>query len=128
MFRLLLAALLLLGYSQASAETVITFDDGSTYTLTEGQEIYISTSSSALFKRQLMKNKDTFFRVQAPWSQRDYVATEADDFAVGSHEWCLAYVPWSEGLTFDMITWQRYCDSNGDGVYDQFDDRWGGGA
>jgi len=97
--------------------TVINYDDGSTYTLEENQEIYISTPNSALFKRQLMSNKDTFFRVQKPWTKRDYVPQPADDFAVGSHEWCKAYIPWSEGLTFDMISWQRSCDTNNDGKY-----------
>lgn len=86
----------------AFGQTVINFDDGSTYTLEEGQEIYISTSNSALFKRQLMKNKDTFFRVQKPWAKRDYVAQPTDGFEVGSHEWCKAYEPWSEGFTFNM--------------------------
>jgi len=97
--------------------TVINYDDGSTYTLEANQEIYISTPNSALFKRQLMSNKDTFFRVQKPWTKRDYVPQPADDFAVGSHEWCKAYIPWSEGLTFDMISWQRSCDTNNDGKY-----------
>ena len=98
-------------------ETVINYDDGSTYTLEANQEIYISTPNSALFKRQLMSNKDTFFRVQKPWTKRDYVPQPADDFAVGSHEWCKAYIPWSEGLSFDMVTWQRACDTNRDGKY-----------
>jgi len=97
--------------------TVINYDDGSTYTLEANQEIYISTPNSALFKRQLMGNKDTFFRVQKPWTKRDYVPQPADDFAVGSHEWCKAYIPWSEGLSFDMVTWQRSCDTNNDGKY-----------
>jgi len=70
----LLAGFALLGFSAGiGAETVINYDDGSTYTLEENQEIYISTPNSALFKRQLMKNKDTFFRVQEPWAKRDYV-------------------------------------------------------
>jgi len=56
-----LLALLLALPLAASAETVINYDDGSTYTLEDNQEIYISTPSSALFKRQIMKNKDTFF-------------------------------------------------------------------
>ena len=97
--------------------TVINYDDGSTYTLSENQEIYISTPNSSLFKRQLMKNKDTFFRAQKPWTKRDYVPQPADDFAVGSHEWCKAYIPWSEGLSFDMISWQRACDTDNDGKY-----------
>ena len=101
----------------AKAETVINYDDGSTYTLEENQEIYISTPSSSLFKRQLMGNKDTFFRVQKPWTVRDYVPQPQDPFAVGSHDWCKVYIPWSEGLTFDMISWQRACDTDNDGKY-----------
>lgn len=44
-----------------SAQTVINYEDGSTYTLSDGEEIYVSTENSALFKRQIMRNKDTFF-------------------------------------------------------------------
>ena len=110
----LFASLVAIG---ARAETVINYDDGSTYTLEENQEIYISTPNSSLFKRQLMKNKDTFFRVQKPWTKRDYVEQPQDPFVVGSHQWCKTYVPWSEGLTFDMITWQRFCDTDNDGKY-----------
>ena len=123
----LLAGFALLGFSAGiGAETVINYDDGSTYTLEENQEIYISTPNSALFKRSIMKNKDTFFRVQEPWAKRDYVPDPdgTDDMVVGSHEWCKAYKPWHEGLTFDMISWQRACDTNNDGVYDEDDDRW----
>tara|TARA_Y100000389_G_C17286623_1_gene425803 strand:- start:224 stop:649 length:426 start_codon:yes stop_codon:yes gene_type:complete len=115
--RKLIAVLTLLATPVAIGETVINYDDGSTYTLTEGQEIYISNTRSALFKRQLMKNKDTFFRVQKPWSSRDYVPEPQDPFVVGGHDWCKAYVPWSEGLTFDMITWQKVCDDDNDGKY-----------
>ena len=83
--RKLIAVLTLLATPVAIGETVINYDDGSTYTLTEGQEIYISTTRSALFKRQLMKNKDTFFRVQKPWTKRDYVPEPQDPFQPGSH-------------------------------------------
>ena len=47
-----------------------------------------------------------------------------DDMAIGSHAWCKAYIPWSEGLTFDMITWRQVCDTNNDGVYDEDDAGW----
>ena len=44
---------------------------------------------------------------------------------IGFHEWCKAYKPWHEGLTFDMISRQRRaCDTNNDGVYDEDDDKW----
>ena len=112
--------------SAAFGQTVINFDDGSTYTLEEGQEIYISSEASTMFKRKLMGNEDTFFYAQEPWSKRDYVADEdgTDDMTVGSHAWCEAYVPWHEGLTFDMISWNYACDTNNDGVYDENDAGW----
>jgi hypothetical protein len=121
-----LAALLAIFVSSAAAQTVVTFDDGSTYTLTDNQQIYISTPNSALFKRRIFKNKNTYFIAQPPWSQRDYVQQPTDGLDVGSHEWCVAYVPWSEGYSFNMQAWQRYCDTNGDGVYDDQDEGWNG--
>ena len=65
------------------------------------------------------KIKILIFTAQDPWAKRDYVPDPdgTDDMSVGSHEWCKAYVPWHEGLTFDMILWQRACDTNNDGKY-----------
>ncbi len=104
--------------------TVINYDDGSTYTLEEDEKIYISKSK--LFKQKNYTNGNVHFTLQKEHSTRDYVADPdgTDDMEVGSHEWCQAYVPWHEGLTFDMIWWQRGGDSNGDGVYDEDDDKW----
>lgn len=107
-----------------SAQTVINYEDGSTYTLSEKEEIYISTANSPLFQRRLMRNKDTYFLAQKPWSKRDYVPKPTDGLNPGSHSWCKAYEPWSEGYTFDMQTWERHCDTNNDGVYDENDDGW----
>jgi hypothetical protein len=103
----------------AFSATVINYDDGSTYTLEDNQEIYISTPQSTLFTRQILNNKNTYFRAQSPWTKRDYVPDEdgTDEMTVGSHEWCKAYIPWHEGLTFNMISWQRACDTNKDGKY-----------
>lgn len=108
--------------TQVSAQ-VINYDDGSTYTLSEGEEIYITTSDAPLFKREDYYDQSALFRVQKPWPQRDFVPTVEDEAPVGSHEWCATYIPWSEGLTFSMISWQRYCDTNGDGVYSELDER-----
>ena len=117
---------LLLFSTSTFGETVVNYDDGSTYTLKDNQEVYISTSNSVLFKRKIMSNKDTFFTAQQPWESRDYVPTPVDDMQPGSHLWCKTYVPWSEGLTFDMVMWQRACDTDNDGKYgcgdSQFDD------
>ena len=53
-------------------------------------------------------------------NEKVYVTTGAQG-GVGTPEWCETYIPWSEGLTFDMITWQRQCDVTNDGVYDMCD-------
>ena len=77
--RKIMAGLALLGFAAAiSAETVINYDDGSTYTLTEGEEIYISKGT--LFTRRILNNKDTFFTAQDPWTSRDYVPEPQDPF------------------------------------------------
>lgn len=110
----------------SSASTVISYDDGSTYTLSGEQQIYISTPTSAIFKRRIYANKSTYFIVQPPWSQRDYIEQPTDGLEVGSHEWCLSFIPWSEGLTFNQQAWDRYCDTSNDGVYSPLDDGWGG--
>lgn len=121
-----LLALSALFSSFASAQTVINYEDGSTYTLAGDEQIYIAAGSSALHKKKDYSNGNVYFTTQKPWSKRDYVPEPADDFAVGSHGWCKEYAPWSEGLTFDMISWQRYCDTNGDGQYDENDSGWEG--
>ena len=108
------------------SQTVINYEDGSTYTLKDGQDIYISNQKSTLYKRRILNNKDTIFNAQDPWKKRDHVPSDTDSMQVGSHEWCVAYVPWSEGYTFNMQWWQRACDTNSDGVYNEEDDGWEG--
>ena len=109
----------------AYGETVINYDDGSTYTLSGKEEIYVS--SQPLWEHRTLNNGNLVqITKQKPWEKRDYVPTPVDAMQPGSHEWCQAYIPWAEGLTFDMITWQRACDTNNDGKYGcgdtQFDD------
>jgi hypothetical protein len=121
-YLLLFVALLSVG---ASAQTVINYEDGSTYTLKNGENIFVSGSEN-LWLRQLYSRGDVYFRKQIAWPKRDYVPgpdTGVEEGAVvGSHEWCKAYIPWSEGLTFTMIAWQRYCDTNNDNKYGCGDD------
>jgi|TARA_E500000305_G_scaffold81436_1_gene67253 hypothetical protein len=121
-----LLALSVLFSSLVSAQTVINYEDGSTYTLAGDEQIYIAAGSSALHKKKDYSNGSVYFTTQKPWSKRDYVPEPQDEFAVGSHGWCKEYAPWSEGLTFNMISWQRYCDTNGDGQYDENDLGWEG--
>ena len=111
----------------ATAQTVINYEDGSTLTLKEGEMIHVTKGK--LYQQRTYSNGRTIqFKVFPETSQRDYVQVDngTDDMAVGSHAWCSAYIPWSEGLTFGMISWQRACDSNNDGVYDEDDAGWEG--
>jgi hypothetical protein len=121
----LMLATALVSFS-ASAATVINYDDGSTLTLKEGEMIHVTKDT--LYRQQSYNNGRTIqFKVYPETTRRDYVEVDNgtdDDMSVGSHEWCDAYVPWSEGFTFTMIAWQRYCDTNNDNVYDENDDGW----
>ena len=107
----------------ALSDTVINYDDGSTYTVPAGESVYVT--GQKLFKKKQWANGGVNFSVVHPNIARDFVPSVTDGLQVGSHTWCKAYVPWSEGLTFDMITWQRSCDTNNDNKYgcgdDQFD-------
>lgn len=105
----------------ATSETVINYDDGSTYTLSGKEEIYVS--SQPLWKQRTLNNGNLVQSTkQNPWAKRDHVPTPVEAMQPGSHDWCLAYEPWSEGLTFDMVLWQRSCDTNNDGKYGCGDD------
>ena len=101
-----------------AAETVINYDDGSTLTLEEGEKIHVTKSK--LYVRNVYNNGRTFqFKEFPETTRRDYVPIDngTDGEAFGSHEWCKAYVPWSEGYTFTMQYWQRGCDTNNDNKY-----------
>ena len=86
------------------AETVINYDDGSTLTLTDGEEVYVQKGK--VYQQRSYQNGRTIqFKVIPPTKRRDHVPQPHDGLT--GHEWCLAYVPWSEGLTFGMVQWQR---------------------
>lgn len=119
-----LLALFALFSLPALSQTIIDYEDGSTYTLEKSEEAYVT--HEIVFVKREYKSGSVYFKAIAPNIKRDYVETAWDGLKPGSHEWCAAYVPWSEGYTFGMQTWQRACDTNGDGVYDENDDGWEG--
>jgi len=45
------------------------------------------------------------------------VVVTPNDAPVGSHEWCKAFEPWANGLTFDQVSFNYACDTDGDGDY-----------
>ena len=119
-----LLALLAIVSTSVAAETVINYDDGSTLTLTEGEQIMVTKGK--LYKKQTYNSGKTIqFKEYPETTRRDYVEVDNgtdDTMQVGSHEWCKAYTPWSEGLTFGMVAWQRYCDTDNNGTYGCGDD------
>ena len=60
---------LVLFSSLAFGDTVVLYDDGSTYTLAEGEEVFVS--SGDLFKAQGSVEEAVTFSVVAPHSKRD---------------------------------------------------------
>ena len=114
---LALAVLVALG---ASAQTVILYDDGTQYTVSDSEHVYVSYYSK-LYQLKTYSKGDVFFKKIVPSQKRDYVPVVEPNGAVGSHEWCESYEPWAEGLTFAMISWQQACDINNDGEYNMCD-------
>lgn len=105
----------------ASAQTVILYDDGSQYTVKGNEKVYVSNYSKLYYTKAYSRG-DILFHLTLPNTKKDHVYVETGGVGViGSAQWCESYIPWSEGLTFDMITWQRQCDINNDGAYDMCD-------
>lgn len=103
----LLLALTLTAPIAANAATVITYDDGSTYTLAEGEKIFIT--DKRLFGLTQTDGVYSFGEKSAN-TKRDFVDEESwEDYPLGSDRWCELYEPWSEGLTFNMVWYQRVC-------------------
>ena len=109
----------------AMSETLISYDDGSTYTVNENEEVYVAPKNTRLFTLQSYAKGDVYFRVQAPWAKRDYVApvtttgstgsfTDVDD--AGFSQACADFDT-SVGFTFGYVYWDQICDTNDDGEY-----------
>ena len=96
------------------ADTVITYDDGSTLTTTDS--VYVTNEK--VYTKADYARGDVVFELQSPTTERDYVEPPAPIVSqyVGDHQWCLAYTP-TGWLTFDEQSFNRFCDSNGDGRY-----------
>ena len=101
---------LILASPDGLADTVITYDDGSTYTLEANEKVFIT--SGRLFGLTQTDGVYSFGEQEAN-DERDYDVPSEDynDYPVGSDEWCELYVPWSEGFTFNMQVYLRACQS-----------------
>lgn len=115
---LLLTGLLTACFAGAAiADTYITYDDGSQYTLVDGESVYVS--DRALYDKRSPLSGDVNFVKQRPFTGRDYeepvVFTPSGQ--IGSHEWCIDFEPWVNGLTFDQVSFNYACDTDGNNVY-----------
>ncbi len=105
-----LCTFLILASPNGLADTVITYDDGSTYTLGTNERVFVT--SGRLFG--LTQTDGVYsFGEQPENNERDYddVSDDYSDYPKGSDEWCDLYEPWSEGYTFDMQLYIRACQS-----------------
>ena len=103
-----LCALAILASADAHADTFITYDDGSTYTLEENERVFVT--KGRLFG--LTQNEGVYsFGEQPANEKRDYddESESFEDYPVGSAKWCELYEPWSEGFTWNMQYWLRGC-------------------
>jgi hypothetical protein len=89
------------------------------YTLADDESVYVANRD--VFIKRDRANGDVRFEKQDPFTEVDYQEpvdpVDPVDAPVGSHEWCLAFEPWANGLTFDQVTFNRSCDTNRDNKY-----------
>ena len=117
--------LVLLASPLAFAEIYIDYPDGSTYTVKEHEQVFV-TPADVYLKSTYQDGSVSFKRIH-PSTQRDstYAAPVGEQYQVGSHEWCLNFDT-TQPYSFESATWRRLCDANNDGVYDQADSGWNG--
>ena len=89
-----LVSLVMVISMQTVADTVIYYDDGSTYTLKGNEEIYIQKDSKKLFEATGGLSRSLRITPAKVWSKRDHVDNGDDD-----------YDPCASGLGFGHV----YC-------------------
>lgn len=112
--------LLLVAFTSLATAHTITYDNGDVYTVADDEYVFVAQKDT-LWAQQIYNNGKTVqFKKVFPTTKVDYTPVDNgtdESMQPGSHEWCKAFVPWSEGLTFTQVTWQRACDTNNDYKY-----------
>ena len=108
--RYLTAALAAVMCSAALAETTIYYDDGTTYTLLNGEEAFVSYGDMYV-KSEFLDSGQILFAPRYPNRKRDYVETDdpSDGLTPGGPEWCAVYEPFQDGYSFADAIWQKNC-------------------
>ena len=98
------------------AATVVTYDDGSTLTLEEGESVYVT--GEKLFKKVDYARGDVVFELQKPTTIATMSSHRLPSLAStrATISGVLAYTP-TGVITWDEVTFQRFCDTNDDGKY-----------
>jgi len=108
--KLLTFIVALLASFSALSQTVIYYEDGTTYTLLNGEEAFISYGDMYV-KQEFLNNGQILFSPRYPNRKRDYVETvdPADGLTPGGAEWCAVYEPFKDGYTFADSIWSKNC-------------------
>lgn len=96
--------------SSAFAQTVIYYEDGTTYTVQPNEKVYVETASK-MYRKKSYKNGNEYFTHTKPSEKVDYEPEPYDGMSPGSPEWCEAYAPYlyANGYTFDDQLYLRAC-------------------
>ena len=97
-----------------SASTTIYYDDGTTYTLLNGEEVFVSYNNMFI-KQEFLNNGQIVFSPRYPNRKRDYVETTdpSDGLTPGGAEWCAVYEPFQDGYSFSAAIWSKNCNTGG---------------
>lgn len=117
----------------AMAQTYITYEDGSMYTVPEEEKVYVTakrvfsfTKGESLYRfdellANAVRDGDDDPVVYEPPVDEPPVIDETP--TEGSHEWCKEHVLWANGFSFDDQLFVRVCDTNNDYRYGCGDER-----
>ena len=94
----------------ASAQTVIYYEDGTTYTLQPNEQVYVETAKK-MYRKKSYKNGNGYFTHTTPNEKVDCGPEGREGLEPGSDEWCEACARYlyAKGYTFDGQGYLRAC-------------------
>ena len=94
--------------SVAFSQTVIYYEDGTSYTVKDNEHVYVSQAGK-MYQKKDYNNGNVYFTHKTPNDQLDPEASPTDGLEPGSPEWCDAYTPYQYGYTWDDQIYERAC-------------------